>query len=168
MRKSDRVKKPEFVQNNKQVHFIGRGIECQVFEIVKMKLVCKVYDTDADAKYSYTLQRIAYRAGIGPEPLGLEKNYYFSRYIESCDEMENPPKQYGTKEWQDFLGKIVDIFGDNWNDNHSGNIGVIRKNGRKNGKVQFVIIDFGIAGFITTDLGSKLAKKLGLIYDSNF
>ena len=159
MRKSDNVKMPEFVENN-ELRYIGKGIECQVFEIVKMKLVCKVYDTHNDAKYNFTLQRIAYRAGIGPQALGLEKNYYFSRYIESCQTMPNPPNCWGA-EFESFLDRVQDIFGGIWNDKHSGNVGVMRKNG----KMIFVIIDFGIAGFIGTDLGYRLATKLGLFYE---
>lgn len=165
MRKSDKVKKPEFVENNKQVRYIGRGIECQAFEIVKMQLVCKIYETHAEAKYNYTLQRIACRHGIGPQALGLEKNYYFSRYVESLEKMEKPPIRCGAK-YEDFLGKVQDVFGGNgWSDNHAGNIGVMRKNGRKNGKMVFVIIDFGIAGFDRTKLGRLLSEKLKVYYD---
>lgn len=165
MRKSDNVRKPEFVVDN-NLRYIGKGIECQVFEIVKMQLVCKIYDTPADARYNYILQRIAYRYGIGPQAMGLEKNYYFSRYVESLEKMENPPKRFGTKEWHDFLDKVQDIFGgDDWRDNHSGNVGVMRKNGRKNGKFHFVVIDFGIAGFDKTKLGQLLSEKLKVYYD---
>lgn len=162
MSKSDNVKKPEFVSNNEQVHYIGKGIECQVFEIVKMKLVCKIYDTDADAKYNYILQRIAYKHGIGPEPLGLEKNYYFSRYIKSYQEQAKLHfcDISSTIEYREFLDKIADIFGGGWTDSHSGNIGVLFVNGKR----EFMIIDFGIAGFINTALGFKLSKKLGLYY----
>lgn len=172
MRKSERVQKPEFVSNNEQVHYIGRGIECQVFEIVKMKLVCKIYDTDNDAKYNYTLQRIAYRHGIGPEPMGLEKNYYFSRYVKSYEKMDSysklpkMSKPYfrdisKTVDYREFLDKIVDIFGGEWRDSHSGNIGVLFVNGIR----KFMIIDFGIGGFIRTKLGRLLAQKLELSYD---
>ena len=173
--KSDNVEKPGFVENN-DLLFIGKGIKCQVFEIVKMKLVCKIYDTDNDAEYCYTLQRIAYRAGIGPEPMGLEKNYYFSRYIESYDKMDSVTdmplwgisgihktgfrKVKESIEYQELMDKMLDIFGGDWADGHSGNIGVIMQNGRK----QYVVIDFGIAGFINTDLGEKLAEKLQLCY----
>ena len=173
MRKSDNVEKPEFVSNNEQVRYIGKGIECQVFEIVKMKLVCKIYDTDADARFNYILQHIAYQHGIGPEPLSLEKNYYFSRYIASYDRMDSysklpkkllPRKEpfYKLKEsieYQEFIAKINDIFGD-WGDSHSGNIGIIFVNGKR----KFMIIDFGIAGFYNTDIGAKLATKLGIYY----
>lgn len=171
MRKSDKVKKPDFVDNH-NLRFIGKGIECQVFEIVKLKLVCKAYDTHADAKYNYVLQRIAYRAGIGPEPMGLEKNYYFSRYIESYQKRDSYsklplpnhlPKSFyklqKTKEYQEFIQKVLDTFGD-WGDNHLGNIGVTFINGKR----KFMIIDFGIAGFLNTKLGGLLATKLELYY----
>ena len=177
MRKSDNVEKPEFVSNNEQVHYIGKGIECQVYEIVKEQLVCKIYDTPADARYNYILQRIAYRAGIGPEPLGLEKNYYFSRYIESYEKMDSMPglllwdipaihktgfcKISKSTEYQELIDKVVDIFGGRWSDGHKGNIGLVFING----KHKYMIVDFGIAGFISTNLGSKLAKKLELSYD---
>ena len=171
-RKSDNVVKPEFVENN-NLPFIGKGIECQVFEIVKMKLVCKIYDTDNDAKYNYTLQRIAYRAGIGPEPMGLEKNYYFSRYVKSYKKIESYSKLPNIKpkkswyelrestEYQELLDKLKNVFGGEWTDGHKGNIGLVFVNGVR----KYMIIDFGIAGFINTDLGYSLAKKLELSYD---
>lgn len=171
MRKSDNVKKPGFVENN-DLRYIGRGIECQVFEIVKRKLVCKVYDSPADARYNYILQRIAYRHGIGPQPIGLEENYYFSRYIESYANMDSYSKLLNmskksfmklkqTAEYQELIDKIEDIFG-NWSDEHSGNIGVVLVNGKI---CKCMIIDFGIAGFINTHLGTKLAEKLGLYWE---
>ncbi len=172
MRKSDNVKIPKFVENN-DLHYIGRGIECQVFEIVKRRLVCKIYSSSADARYNYILQRIAYRHGIGPQPVGLERNYYFSRYIESYDKMGgldsysklpfSKPRFHKlsqSAEYQGFLDKVQDIFG-GWGDSHSGNIGIIYVNGKR----KFMVIDFGIAGFVNTDLGYKLAKKLELSYD---
>ena len=79
--------------------------------------------------------------------------------------MEKPPRRYGA-EYHDFLDKVQDVFGGaTWSDSHAGNIGVMRKNGRKNGKFQFVVIDFGIAGFDRTKLGELLAQKLELCYE---
>lgn len=175
MRKSDGVEIPKFVENN-DLQYIGRGIECQVFEIVKRQLVCKIYDSPADARYNYILQRIAYRHGIGPQPIGLEKNYYFSRYIECYEKMDSVPdmplfgiaaihktgfcKISKSAEYQELIDKLVDIFGGKWSDGHKGNIGLVFVNNVQ----KYIIIDFGIAGFINTDLGSKLADKLGLYY----
>lgn len=177
MYKSEGVEKPEFVNDNEQVHYIGRGIECQVFEIVAQKLVCKIYATHADAKYCFTLQRIAYRAGIAPEPLGLEKNYYFSRYLESYDKMDSDvpaltlwgiashhktsfAKIKSSEEYEELMDKIYNIFGGDWIDGHSGNVGIIFVNGIR----KYMIIDFGIAGFNNTKLGKLLSEKLEVYY----
>jgi len=162
LRKSDNVVKPSFLDD---YNYIGKGIECQVFEIVKLKLVCKVYDSDADARYNYIMQKIGYRAGIAPKPLALESNYYFSQYVVSCEKNEKLKqswcKRKDTKKFQQFLNKVQAVFGEGeWQDKHSGNIAYMQVGRHK----KYVVIDFGIAGFISTHLGGLLATKLDLYY----
>jgi hypothetical protein len=163
MRKSDNVRIPDFLADYK---YIGKGCECKVFEIVKQKLVCKVYYSGADAKYNYTLQRIGYRAGIAPQPLALENNYYFSRYVMAWEKLEVAKHKswYTIKEqvkFKNFIKKITEIFGGYWNDDHSGNVGILVVRGRK----RYVIIDFGVAGFDKTVLGELLSEKLDVYWD---
>jgi hypothetical protein len=162
-KKSDNVLIPNFLADYK---YIGKGCECKVYEIVKHKLVCKVYASYADARYNYVLQRIGFRGGIAAEPLALENNYYFSRYVKAWIDMKANGNKlwYTTKDeikFRNFQKKITEIFGGYWNDNHSGNVGILVVNGIE----CYVIIDFGVAGFEKTELGERLSNKLEVYWN---
>lgn len=168
-RKSDNVFVPQFIRFAvalDEVCLVGKGIECKVYEIVRKKLVCKVYIDHAEAEYNYRLQRIGYRAGIAPEPLALEENYYFSRYVECyADSGMSRPfyKTVDTKKYRDFLAKIQKVFGGRWTDGHSANVGVLPCGIRYAKK--YYVIDFGIAGFEDTKVGQLLAEKLHVQFE---
>lgn len=162
-RKSDNVTLPAFITRaveRNEVQLIGKGIECQVYLIVKDKLVCKIFMNHAEAEYSYRLQRIAYRAGIAPQPMGFEYNYYFSRFAGSITTTKGMKKFniYSSKKFKDFIEEVVNIFGGRWSDLHRGNVGVLKIQGI----VQFFVIDFGVCGFETTVLGQQLSIKLNV------
>lgn len=144
---------------------LGQGVECQVYE-VNSKIVCKVFverfgekrPQPKQAAFAYRMQKIAYRAKLAPRPLALENNQYYSERAESFDSIGYNGNWYNvkdTREFQEFIKQLENIFGGSFSDSHSGNIARL-PDGR------MCLIDFGICGFTYSKIGELLAGRLAI------